>query len=170
MNEDSYISEQPQRYAQWLRCFTILRTRSIDEEEFVNLCAGVCVDSAASISYLEEQLIQTLNIMLNRCISEFNREIRLYADFGEIENLHIPYARFAKRIRKCFFFTGLDFMSKAFRDELTSNLRQEAERFWKQACRSLYNACLEQHNEQLEDEWYLIRRIRLFPQDKEKYE
>ena len=165
-----YIRERPQRYAQWLECFNILRSRFIDAEEYAVLCSGSCEDSAVTLSYFEEQLIETVNVMLLRSIRAFERELGLYSACGEIENLHIPYVRFAGRARKCMFFTGLDFMSERFRKELTDSLRSETERFWKRACRSLYDACTEQHNELLEDELYLVRRMRLFQQDKENYE
>lgn len=162
ISEDKCIAASPVRYAQWIECFDIIRERLPDRSEYELLCSGKCEDSARSVAYLENQLIAAINSMLRQCINRFSRELQMYITFGETENIHIPYVRFSQRIKMCMFFRKLDFMSEQFRNELEASVRSETDRFWKSACRGLYDSCVQQYSPQLEDEMHIIRRIRLF--------
>ena len=161
-SREKCISASPVRYAQWIECFDIISERLPDSGEFELLCSGKCEDSAQSVTYLENQLIAAINSMMKQCISRFTRELQMYITFGETENIHIPYVRFSQRIKMCMFFRNLDFMSVQFRRALEASVRSETEKFWKSACRGLYDSCIQQPSPQLEDEIHIIRRIRLF--------
>ena len=89
----------------------------------------------------------------------------MYAIFGETESLYLPYVHFAQKLSFCLFFRNLKFMSEKFRRELESSVRSEAEKFWLNAYRTLYYSCAQQHDTQLEDVLYQIKRIRLFPEN-----
>lgn len=162
ISEDKCISASPVRYAQWIECFDIIRERLPDSSEYELLCKGKCEDSARSAVYLENQLVAVINSMMQLCINRFSRELQMYITFGETENIHIPYVRFSRRIKMCMFFRKLDFISPRFRSELEASVRSETERFWRSACRGLYDSCIQQPSPQLEDEIHIIRRIRLF--------
>ena len=162
-----YIEESPMQYNQWITSLRILDMRNIDDTEFTKLCNGTCEQGA--LTYFEEHLVKSINHALNRCIREFQREMNLYTAFGEIENLHIPFLHFRSNFRKCLFYQKLTFTSEDFRSELDEQIAQAISSFWGKACKSVYDACTEQVNPLLEDEWYLIRRIHLFDNE-EKYE
>lgn len=163
-----YIEECPKRYEQWISSLSVLEMRNIDEVEFNNLCNGTCEQGA--LTYFEQHLVKALNNALNRCIKEFQCEINLYAAMGESENLHIPYLHFRTRINRCLFYQSLTFISQEFRNELDEKITEEISSFWNKACKMVYDACLDQVNPVLENEWYLIRRIHLFDIDEDKYE
>ena len=160
--EDNIITSSPLQYDQWLRCFGIMQKRNISNDEYLLICGGKCRKDDISIEYIENELVRTMNIMLKRLISEFRRELDMYIAFGETENIHIPYARFAQKIKKCLFFYELDFMSIEFRNELMASLMESAMRFWKKAYSVLYEQCIERTNPLLEDELYIIRGLKLF--------
>lgn len=157
------ISYAPKNYADWLICFDILKSRIIDKDELEFLKNGTCGDIETTISYFETGLIKTINLMIQKYIVHFKREINLCAIFNDYESMQRPYIVFAQRISSCLFFTELDFLRNDFRNELLCSVTQEITRLWRSMVESLYFQCVD-GDSMLEDQLLMIKRIKLFPE------
>lgn len=162
ITEYAPITAPPRSYYEWLKCFDALSSRTVGADEFSLLMQGECVDADRSIEYLEEQLVRTINAMIQRYIHMFNREIDMYASQGDYDGLYLSFCKLAGKFRHCLFFRSLEFMSTDFREELSRSVESELSAFWQRVIRSLYLQCMEQNDFQMEDQIYMIRRIRLF--------
>lgn len=82
--------------------------------------------------------------------------------YNEYDNFHRPFVTLANKLNGCMFFLSLDFMSREFRCELRDSVKSEVGKFWKETYNALYAQCVEQNDVYLEDELFLIKRIKLF--------
>ncbi len=155
------ISRAPENYAEWLACFEILQKRPVDAQEAVFLQQGTCRDIEDTVSYFENQLIKTENVMIRNGIRRFQRELNTHQIFQDFDSVHQPFYSFAKQMKVCMFFVPLDFLSKRFREELASSVEQEITKVWSAMMHSIYLQCVD-GNPFLEDQLRLIRRIRIF--------
>ncbi len=160
------MTKPPSCYAEWLDCFERLRTKSVDSGYIRLLQQGSCRDADAAIAYLEQQLVLTENVMLKRFVREFRRALEMHIAYGEYDGLYRIFERTAKKLEMCLFFVELDFMSVRFREELRESVQESALQFWNSAVEALYRDCIENHQVQLEDQLWMIRRIKLFRERK----
>ena len=151
----------PQNYRDWLDVFEILQKRNINDKEFYLIKNGLCSDFGQSVEYFETQLIKTINVMIQRYINSFKKDISLYITFDEYNSLHRAFAIFAKKIRNCMFFLDLSFISESFKSELYDSIVSEVSIFWKMSVDALACQCIE-GNCPIEDELFLIKRIKIF--------
>ena len=158
------ICDTPASYADWLRCFEILQNRIPDEEELGLLQKGSCADFDSAGVFFQEQLVRTVNLMVNRYVAAFNRELEQCGVFNDYDNFAKPFAVLAKRLQGGLFFAELSFLPEDFRCELAASLAREGERLWKTAVQAAYRQCCD-GNPFLEDQLLLIRRIRPFPRN-----
>ncbi len=156
------IIASPKTYADWLDCFEVLCKRNVTRTELQLLREGTCTASAGSVEYLEKQLVKTINAMIKRYIHAFNKELEMRGMYNDYDNLYQLFVTLANRLSGCLFFTELDFMSVAFRDELRVSVVGETKRFWKMMTDSIYSQCIDLNSTTLEDELYMIKRIKLF--------
>ncbi len=152
----------PTCYAEWLRWFEVLQTRNISRDELRFLENGSCTDSDMTIEYFEEQLIKTENIMLKRYIKNFAKTLEMYFAYGEYDCLYEPFRLLARQFAGCLFFEHLSFMSPEFRRSLSDSVMANAKDHWKKAVKQIYMACIEGNGNILEDQLYMINKIRLF--------
>ena len=82
--------------------------------------------------------------------------------YNEYENIYQLFVNLANKFNGCMFFWPLDFMSVKFRKELRSSIIKETKKFWQLMIDTMYSQCIEQNNSFLENELYMIRRIKLF--------
>ncbi|MBE6856253.1 MAG: hypothetical protein IJO99_07530 [Ruminococcus sp.] len=160
--EKKEISSPPQTYSDWLECFEILRTKNVTRDTIELLKNGKCIDSDQSIEFLETQLLITINAMIKRYIDAFRRDLNCYMMYNEYDGFNRLFYVLAKKLEGCMFFVNLDFMSTQFRRELYDQIKLNTEKFWKDTYDSLYAQCVEYNNIFLEDELFLIKRIKLF--------
>ena len=156
------ITDAPKTYADWLNCFDVLSHKTVSKGELQLLCMGECITSGESIEYLETQLIKTINIMIRRYIHSFNKELELHMMYNEYDNIYQLFINLSKRFNDCMFFVHLDFMSVDFRNELRDSVIRETNKFWQSMINTMYSHCIEQNSSHLEDELYMIKRIKLF--------
>lgn len=152
----------PTCYAEWLDCFRILENRMTDTNDMALLRQGSCRDADISIEYLEKQLIRTENAMLKKYIAKFQSDLMQYLNYHDYDGLYRVFEVLAKRMEGCLFFAELDFMSTQFRRSLADSVRETALTFWNNAVGQLSRLCIEQPDILLEDQLFMIRRIRLF--------
>ncbi len=156
------IVDSPKTYSDWLDCFEVLCRKNVSNKELQLLSMGECVASAETVEFLETQLIKTINIMIRRYIQSFNKELELHMMYNEYDNIYQLFIKLANQFNGCMFFLNLDFMSVKFRKELRSSIIQETKKFWQLMLNTMYSQCIEQNNSFLEDELYMIKRIKLF--------
>jgi len=123
---------------------------------------GVCTDSAATLAYLEQQLIKTVNCVINNDFRRFSKELTLCLSYGEYYGIYIPFTALSKDLAACMFFLELDFMSVEFRSELRDSVKREVLAAWNRAVGQVEKMCAESCDVRFEDQLYMIRRIKLF--------
>ena len=156
------IVDAPKTYVDWLDCFEVLSHKNVSKSELQLLSMGECVASEESIEFLETQMIKTINIMIRRYIQSINKELELHMMYNEYDNIYQLFINLANKFNGCMFFLQLDFMSVKFRKELRSSIIHETKKFWQLMINTMYSQCIEQNNLFLEDELYMIKRIKLF--------
>ena len=156
------IAAPPQVYAEWLDCFRILRQRELTDAEWTHLRCGRCSDAESVLSGVETQTVETVNAMTARAIRMFHQALEDAEMFQDMDAIYTAFRRLARQFEGCAFFAGLPFLPAAFRQELLGSLRQNAGAFWENCVQSMYRQCMDQNNVRLEDQLYMIRRIRLF--------
>ncbi|MBQ8133704.1 MAG: hypothetical protein IJ192_04785 [Clostridia bacterium] len=159
---NSHDLNVPNCYAEWLDWFDLLQKKSISMNELQLLKNGSCSDSHTTIEYFEKQLIKTENIMLKRYLGEFGKTLEIYLSYGEYDRLYEPFQLLAKQFTVCLFFVDLQFMSLEFKRELSRSVISNAKDHWKKAVKNIYTACIESNSTVLEDQLYMINKIRLF--------
>ena len=162
MQTAEQLKQAPEYYADWTVWFRTMKCRNLNRSELELLRLGVCMDLAGSLEYLEKQTAETLEVMLNRCYRLFRKDltdIEIYNDTGA---LYTAFQKLAGRFSQCSFFMQMTFLPQEFRTELLDALRKEACSFWEKRITDLRKLCMEEGNSELEDQLYLIRRIRLF--------
>ncbi len=155
-------SSAPSCYSEWLVWFDYLQHNNIDSSALKLLKAGSCKDASAAVGYLEEQLVRTENVMLKRYIRQFAGNLEMYLAYGEYDQIYEPFRVLGKQFEKCLFFKELEFMSQEFRQSLENSVVANAMDCWNKAVRQIYDACMESNSYVLEDQLYMIKKIRLF--------
>ncbi len=107
-------------------------------------------------------MVDTINVVLNRSIKRFVRELNECIAFNELEQAEFLFKRFKKDINKTLFFMQLSFLSGEFKTELYSSISVQMTGFWDDTVGFLKQQAMEYSNSDLEDAIYLIRRIKLF--------
>lgn len=152
----------PASYADWLRWLGVLRVRALTNAEQRLLCSGTCGDLAGAVPYLEQQVIETVNIMAARCIRQFRRALNDAALYHDHDAVYGAFLQLADQLRQCTFFLQMQFLPQEFRQSLHSSVKAETGNFWEGSVRMLRQQCLD-GDTALEDVYYMIRRIRLYP-------
>lgn len=152
----------PSCYSDWLQWFEYLQTNDFDSNALSILKSGTCKDADVTIEYLEKQLIRTENLMLKRYIRQFAKAIDLCMAYGEFDRIYEPFRILALQFSKCLFFADLSFMSIEFRRSLSLSVIANAKDHWNKAVKQIYHACLDSNSSILDDQLYMIKKIRLF--------
>lgn len=156
------IETPPTNYDEWIQCFNQLNNALLDKSSAIILSRGSCVAYNQVKPYLHREMQKAVNIIIKEYVNELNREIKKYSEFNEINNLHIPFVRFATKIENSLFFINLDFMDSSFKKELCESVISEINRFWSNVILSFKRQALETGNSLIEEEYYRISRIKLF--------
>lgn len=160
-----YINQVPQTYVDLLNCFDILKSKNIDKETFNLLVSCNCHVPQSAVAILQDELIKTINIMLNRCIKEFRKDFQMSLDYSEFENIYNVFTHLAVKLKYCLFFSEYKFLDEKFVEELYISYQKQVKSFWSKTVNSIYQQCIEESNLILENELYMIKRIHLFDVD-----
>lgn len=155
--------EAPSTYQDWLVCFDMIKNESgANNEVFDAACMGSFVGSDITKNALQKQIIETVNVFLDRSVKRFIRNLNEYITFNELSQTELLFKRLKKDTAKSLFFTRLTFLPKDFRSELEDSVKKQMSKFWKDTVKFLYNQSLESSNLELEDALFLVKRIKLF--------
>ena len=111
---------------------------------------------------LERQMVDTINVVLNKSVKRFVRDLNECIAFNELAQVDVLFKRLKKDISKTMFFLNLSFLSGEFKDELYTSITNQMTGFWDDTVGFLRQQAMDYSNSDLEDALFLIRRIRLF--------
>lgn len=153
----------PATYQDWLNCLAILRgTNVAGSGVYEAMLEGSFFGTEATKAALQRQIIDSINIMLDRCAKRFIRNMNDSITFNELAQIELLFKRLKKDVRIALFFEKLDFLPPEFRKDLSASIRGQMTDFWNETTAFLYDQSLEYSNPDLEDALYLIKRIKLF--------
>lgn len=160
--ERSTISA-PKTYQEWLDCFSLMKEQPLSNNGVYEVITfGSFSGTGAMQAALEQQMVDTINVVLNRSVKRFVRELNECITFNELEQAEFLFKRLKKDIHKTLFFMELSFLSGEFKTELYSSISLQMAGFWDETVGFLKRQATEYSNSDLEDAIYLIRRIKLF--------
>ncbi|MFI3141605.1 MAG: hypothetical protein R3Y27_04765 [Clostridia bacterium] len=156
------MSQSPKTYIDLLNYFDVLKAKNVNKDVLKLLSRSKCHVPEPSVAILQDELIKTLNIMLNRCIKDFKKNLQMSLDYSEYENIYNVFIDLAIKIESCLFFSEFSFLGEKFINELSDSFEKQAKVFWCKTINLIYQQCIEDNNLILEDELYMIKRIHLF--------
>lgn len=154
----------PTNYQEWLALFAKVRNeRNCEGGVFEALSKGKLEDMTPAIeASFKEQLVETVNIILDRSAKKFVKEMNESITFNDLCQMDILFIRLKRDVKRARFFEGLSFLGADFVKELSDSLKKQMSEFWNGTLKFLYEQSIEFSNSQLEDALYTVRRIKLF--------
>lgn len=160
--KDCHVVHMPNDYKSWTELLKTFETVLPDEETIKLLSCGTCPEYSGIKVYLHARIEETVNKVIANCIKELKRNIIRFSEMQEIEGYHVIFMRFAKRIDACMFFVHIDFLEIGFKMEMYNEVCKEVYRFWNDLTDSVKKTVISNNNVKLDEELYMIKRIRLF--------
>ncbi len=155
----------PSTYQDWLDCFARMRELPLSGDgDFAALALGSFSGSSAMQAALERQMVEAINVVLNKSVKRFVRDLNECIAFNDLAQVDTLFKRLKKNINKTLFFLNLSFLPGEFKDELYASITGQMTEFWNDTVGFLRQQALDHSNPDLEDALFLIRRIRLFSQ------
>ena len=156
------ISSAPTDYSSWMEYLDGF-DKGIPDENFERLLSnGACPEYGGVKIYFHNRLEKAVNSIIGFCINDLRRNILEYIEDNELSGIHIAFIRFSKRIKKCMFFEHIPFLDTDYKNELSTEIKKEVGLFWRNTLKSLNNDVKQSNNRVLEEELFLIGRIKLF--------
>ena len=156
------ITAPPADYNGWVECLEALEDGIPDDNAEHMLSVGTCPEYSGIKPYFHLRIENSVNAIINTCIKELRREVSRLTAEGDVRGLHIAFIRFSKRIRRCLFFNRIPFLDSGYKEELLIKTQDAVNAFWSDTLSSLQNDVRHSDSNALEEELYLIKRIRLF--------
>lgn len=157
----------PSNYQEWIDCLKQMQKSGRLPFDMSMLERGRMACDGGTLGRFETHLTETVNIMLNREIGRFIRNLNEVLEFGEFDSLPFLVRRFQGQIQSCLFFQNIGFLPVSFREELGTETRRQVMRVWEGLIQRLLQIQEETKDPELEDALYGIRRVKLFGEERE---
>lgn len=158
-----HTSAEPVSYQQWLDCLAQLREHPQSGSEELERISQENFSTTGTVeAALEQQIVYTVNTVLDKVSKRFICELNQCLAFGELPEMELLFKRFRRNVNRSLFFRNLTFLPDAFRAELFEKVRVQMETFLKKVLQFLHTEAVRSGSQELEDTLFLIRRVRLF--------
>ena len=142
MNQFIQITK-PKYYQEWLVVFDNLKQNGVNDEIY-NLCvSGTLEDRKFSIDKFKNELVETINIVLNKTINRFIQTSNLMFELNDIWGIKRKLIELKKNLKQVMFFKQLTFLENKFIEELSNSYLDNIHKF--------YNMFLDKVKEQIVD-------------------
>ncbi len=153
----------PCTYQEWLDCFELMKdTRNDNSSAFEAAMQGSFTGSELTEIALQQQLVQTVNYLLDSSTKRFIKLLNQNIAFNDLSQTDLLFRRLKKDVNRVFFFENLSFFPEKLRQDLAEQITTQMTDFWDSTVSFLYKQSLEFSNSELEDVLFLIKRIHLF--------
>ncbi|MBQ7353411.1 MAG: hypothetical protein IJW54_05335 [Clostridia bacterium] len=153
---------KPSSYSDWIRAFENIKSYPLSQDSYYELELGR-LDTYSSMSHpFNSMLTDTINVVLNRCIDSFSRELDMCLSFNEIDNIELVFSHLKTNVRRVFFFERLGFLPDSVKNELSEKIKEQMSAFWNTVVNHLTKEAMNNQIGALEDTLFLIKRIKLF--------
>lgn len=156
------VVHPPCNYSSWVELLETFREIIPDSGMISLIASGSCAEYNGIKGYLHPHIEEAVNMVIANCIKELKRNIVRLNEMQEIDGMNIAFIRFSKKIDASLFFMHIDFLDESFKQELYNEVEKEVYRFWNDLLASIRKNAVSNNNLKLEEELYLIKRIRLF--------
>lgn len=153
----------PETYMEWLECLDMMQCvpPNILELEMM-LRGGSFFGSRKVLSSLEQQIINSINVMLTKSVERLSCEVDVCFEDGSFYRLIHAYKQFKKTIRSAMFFENLDFLPASFRKDLKESIASQMREFDDSFKKNMTNVAIENPGSELESAVTIINYIGLF--------
>jgi hypothetical protein len=157
------ISAPPTTYEDWLYCFDLLKsTSSVDNRLAMTIAEGSFVSRGYIAIQFQHKLAETINVMLNKRISRFLKDLNMLISFNELADIVPLFVKLRNEVGKCLFLCKFNFLDENVQLELEESFKVQMECFWNDTILFLQKQTMEYSNADLEDSLFLLRRVQLF--------
>ncbi len=161
--QERAIADAPSTYQEWLDCFERMKEVPLsNNRDFEVLSLGTFAGARTMQAAFERQMVDTVNVVLNKSTKRFVRDLNDRIVFNELAQVDVLFKRLKKDIHKATFFVNLSFLSNSFKAELYRSVAEQMTAFWDNMIAFLQQQANDFPNSDLEDALFLIRRIKLF--------
>lgn len=152
----------PDTYGDWLTCFESLKKGTrVEYEYFTHIHKGKVPSDLTLQKIFEQQLIDTINVMLNNRIKKFNKELNFLLSFNETLEVVRLFYRLNQSFSDCLFFHELTPLNTSFKVELHQSIETEVKRFWQFTLNQLHKESVQVGNHELEAIVFEVKKIKL---------
>ncbi len=160
---ENQLLDPPSTYGEWLNAFDYLKSKSsVDDKVIQRISKGSLRGNDKVHASFQVQLIETINKMIDLRVRKFRNDINRCIELNELSDIPALFLNLKNEIRKCFFFSQLDFVVEDIRNELQQSIEKQISVFWEETTKFLHEQAMEYSNSELEDALFHIGRMRLF--------
>lgn len=157
------IVKPPETYMEWLECLDLIQCAPQNILELEELMRrGSFSGSRKVLSSLEQQLINSINVLLTKAVERLSSAVSVCIEDGSFNGMIHSYKQFRKTVLSTMFFEELSFLPISFRKELKASIEAQMKEFDKAFKKDMMNAAVENPGSELESAVTLISYIRLF--------
>ena len=145
-----------------MNCFNQMKEEPLSKIDYEQFSKGEFWGSETTLVSLENQMVDAINVVLNRIVKRFLKDFNEYLVFNELSQMDNLFKKLKKDINHVMFFLDLNFLSDDFKKELYNSVSEQMLVFWNDTIDFLQKQANEYYNSDLEDVLFLIKRIKLF--------
>ncbi|MBQ8595590.1 MAG: hypothetical protein IJ406_06515 [Oscillospiraceae bacterium] len=160
--EEKRLEKIPCTYQDWMNCFNQMKEEPLSRIGYEQFSMGEFWGSEATLVSLENQMVDAINVVLNRIVKRFLKDFNECLMFNELSQMDSLFKKLKKDINRVMFFLDLNFLSDNFKKELYNSVSEQMLSFWNDTIDFLQKQANEYYNSDLEDVLFLIKRIKLF--------
>lgn len=147
---------KPKYYQEWLVIFDNLKQNGINEETY-NLCInGTLDDRKYSIDKFKNELVEMINIVLNKTINRFIQTSNLMFELNDIWGIKRKLIELKKHLKQMMFFKQLTFLENKFIDELNNSYLENVQKFYHMFLDKVKQQLVD--NENLYELYYILKK------------
>ena len=106
--QERAIAEAPSTYQEWLDCFERMKEVPLSNNRDLEvLSLGTFAGTGTMQAAFERQMVDTVNVVLNKSTKRFMRDLNECIAFNELAQVDVLFKRLKKDIHKATFFVNL---------------------------------------------------------------
>ncbi len=118
-------------YSEWIVLFEKMKQHGINELSYNECISGTLEDRNFSLNNFKEQLVNTINILLENAINRFIKVTNLMLEVNDIYKIKTTLIDLKKQINQMMFYKELSFLEDEFIQELNKSFSENVQSFYK---------------------------------------
>ncbi len=156
------IENSPSTYKEWLTCFSVLKSgMGLSKSTYKTISLGHFHGGKQLMNTFQQQLVDTLNAMIEARVNSFLERTNWCIEFNECEEIVRCFNSLDEQLGDCFFFTEFNFLGSDIKDDLAKSIKNQIDIFLKDFSHFLRWQAIDSSRKELEDVLYFVNRLGL---------